>query len=105
MTAFFVKYHPQRSDETLALEKDGDSVIVNGQRFDFSQLEVGASLPQSAVDSPFFAGPVTRDDLCIRLNIVLPHGPDAPHFVLFPKERSYSDDGQMKTPVDLDTAP
>ena len=105
MTAFIVKYHPQRSDETLALEKNGDTIILNGQQFDFSQLEVGATLPQSAVDSPFFAGPVVRDELSIRLHIVLPHGPDAPHFVLFPKERGYSDDGQMKTPVDLDTNP
>lgn len=55
-----VDFHPQRSDAPLKLEKDGAVLIVNGERFDFSGLEQGATLPQSAIHHAHFVGPVSN---------------------------------------------
>jgi len=98
--AFNIYFHPQRSSATLSLEKDGETLIINGQPFDFSGLEEGATLPQSAVDSDFIVGPVKRENGNVALQIVLPHGTDVPDSVLFPKPQGYSSDGPLSLPTD-----
>ena len=98
--AFIVTFHPQRSSAHLSLEKDGETLIINGQRFDFSELEEGATLPHSAIQSDFIVGPVNREKGHIALQVILPHGTDVPDSVLYPKKQGYSSDGPMALPTD-----
>lgn len=70
--AIILLLHPQRSDKPLALERDGDTLIVNGERFDFTELPKEAVLPPSAISSPFFTGPVRRDRDHLYINMLLP---------------------------------
>src|SRR5690606_39576124 len=66
------------SDLKLTLSRSGaSSVVVNGRSFNFSTVPNGAELPVEAIDSPWFAGPVTRVDGELRLCLILPVGANA----------------------------
>lgn len=98
--AMIFQFHPQRSNRTLALEKDGETLIINGERFDFSGLEEGAVLPQSAIKSPFFAGPVRRKDNRLYFDILFPHGEFSERWMRYPRGRGTRDDGPISIPKD-----
>ncbi len=61
-----------------------DVLEVNGDEFDFSSVEEGVTLPVAAINSDWFAGPVTRQSGQIHVAILLPLGPDAPTNQRFP---------------------
>ena len=71
-------FTPMRRETPLTLEKDGDCLIVNGERFDFSDLPEGALLPPEAVAGSWLAGSVTRQDGVLSIPVILPHGARAP---------------------------
>lgn len=50
------------SPETAAFEKRGDTLIINGEAFDFSPLQEGERIPMQAINSVFFSGAVERHD-------------------------------------------
>ena len=75
---------PVRRDEALVLERQGDTLILNGETFDFSPLPDGATLPDSAIDSEWFVGPVSRSGGKLHVTLALPHGRSAPEETLFP---------------------
>lgn len=91
-------FSPVRMDMTLVAEVRGDTLMLNGDAYDFAPLPPGAILPRAAIDSPWIAGDVTRDDAgVLTVPLILPHGPIAPEATRFPVPMQVSEDG----PVDL----
>ena len=93
-----IDFSPVRRDETLSVERDGDTLIVNGEPFDLSPLPEGATLPPKAIESDWFAGPVSRIDGALHLCLTLPHGPDAPEETRFPEPITDPPDGPITLP-------
>ncbi|WP_417741512.1 hypothetical protein [Salipiger sp.] len=59
----------------LVVEVIGDTVILNGEVFDFSALPVGATLPREAINSIWFGDDVHRDDAGkLHLTLFRPYG-------------------------------
>jgi len=73
-----ITFTPMRSDAPLTLERQGDSLIVNGTRFDFSQLPDGALLPAQAIVGVWPGGDVIREGGVLHIPVILPHAADAP---------------------------
>lgn len=92
-----IKFNPQRRDGSLSVVKQGDTLIVNGTEYDFSEVPEGATLPAEAIDSDFFSGPVERIDGALHVTLTLPHGPSPSEAVAFPRPIFVRSDG----PVDL----
>lgn len=80
-----IKLSPCRMDEKLEARVSGDTLTLNGESFDFAQLQEGDLLPQSAVNCRWLASSVERVDGVICLTILLPHGARAPQETLFPE--------------------
>ena len=78
------RFHPQRSDKTLTLMVTNDVLSLNGKEFDFSTVEEGDTLPATAIQSDWFAGPITRKKGMLEITLLLPLGPDAPTNQRFP---------------------
>lgn len=89
---------PVRRDTQLTLERAGDVLTINGEVFDFSDLPEGATLPETAIDSDWFAGPVERTDGALRIHLILPHGVHAPTETLFPRPLTLTGDGPVALP-------
>lgn len=64
---------PQRRDDTLEVIKYGQVLTVNGQVFDFSRMAEGDTLPNSAINSGWFAGDVEKENGELTLTLLLPN--------------------------------
>jgi hypothetical protein len=93
-----IKFNPQRRDDSLAVVKQGDILIVNGTEYDFSAVPEGATLPAEAIDSDLFSGPVERVNGEIILTLTLPHGPNPSQAVAFPQPITVANDGPVELP-------
>jgi len=94
-----IKFSPVRMNvEKFILAVDIDSIMINGDKFDFSSLNEGDVLPAGAVDSQWVIGEVTRREGQVELTIVLPHGPNAPHERRFPDPVSITEAGKVDLP-------
>lgn len=93
-----INFSPQRRDDALVLEKQGDTLIVNGDQFDFSNIPDGGTLPADAVDCEFIVGEISRINGELYLTILLPHGPNAPESARFPEPIQVSNDGPIQIP-------
>lgn len=60
------------SDEVVSFAKSGDSLIINGEVFDFSPLNDGELLPTYAIQSTMFADNVERIDGVLKVTIRMP---------------------------------
>lgn len=89
---------PIRSDAPLTLYRKGDTLIVNGTELDLSPLPEGAILPRGAVDCPWLAGDITRQNGRLRLTLLLPHGARAPLDTLFPAALDPVPEGAVPLP-------
>ena len=89
---------PTRRDETLTVSRNGDTLTLNGEEFDFGPLEEGETLPADAIDSPWITGDVTRTDGVLHLTLRLPHGANAPEETRFPEPISDPPDGEVALP-------
>ncbi|GHC41733.1 hypothetical protein GCM10007291_49540 [Gemmobacter nanjingensis] len=95
---------PIRSDASLTLTRQGDTLIINGVAYDFGPLAEGATLPREAVQCDWLASDVTRINGKIRLTLILPHGPiplDAPpeaRVVTHPEPVLVTTDGPILLP-------
>lgn len=95
-----INLSPIRSDVPLFVVRAGDTLSVNGQDFDFSPLPVGADIPADAMDSPWFAGPVSRGtEGVLHLTLLLPHGKDPSPAVAFPEPLVVTEDGLVELPT------
>lgn len=63
---------PVRMDNDIAYIKHGDSIIVDGEVFDFSQVGDGDTLPREAILSSRFGGDVDRVEGELILTLILP---------------------------------
>lgn len=73
----------------LHLERTSDTLIINGEAFDFSGIGKGDTLPDGAAacGCPYIVGDIERDDAGkLHISLVLPHaeGNVAPHEARFP---------------------
>ena len=93
-----IKLNPQRRDDTLTVIKQGDTLSINGEAFDFSAIPEGATLPADAISSEFFSGPVERIDGVLHLTMTLPHGADPVEAVAFPADIINPPDGEIELP-------
>jgi len=91
------KLSPVRSDLSLSVLKQGDTVQVNSAALDFSRLPDGATLPAEAVGCDFVIAPVERINGDLVLTLMLPHAADAPQAARFPVDL-YPVDGQVQLP-------
>jgi len=79
-----IRLSPQRRNETLKLEKDGDAIIINGERFDFHNLEEGARIERGDIESEYICGSVSKIKGKVHLTVILPHGKNASRERRFP---------------------
>ena len=93
-----INLSPQRRDDTLSLNKQGETLSINGTPYDFSNLPNGATLPKEAIDCEWIVSDVSRINGEIELTILLPHGANASHEVRFPEPIIKNDDGQVVLP-------
>lgn len=89
---------PQRRDDVLVIERKGDSLVLNGHLLDFGPVPEGASLPAEATGCEWVVGEVERVGGILHISILLPHGPDAPESVRFPKPIVDPADGVVELP-------
>lgn len=67
-----IKLSPNRRNDTLGVVSLGSILIINGETFDFSRMVDGDTLPQSAIQSDWFAGDVDKDNSELTLTLLLP---------------------------------
>ena len=89
---------PQRSDATLSVSKQGDTLTINGIAYDFSVIPDGATLPASAVDCEYITGNVERINGILHISLILPHGPNPSQAVAFPELLINPADGALELP-------
>ena len=89
---------PQRRDDTLSVSKQGDTLTINGEALDFSQLPEGATLPKGAVGNLFITSDVERIDGELQLSLLLPYGSGASNAAKFPEPIINPADGELELP-------
>lgn len=70
---FKISFSPVLSADDLAIEKQGSTLVINGDPMDFSDLVDGAGYPPEALENPALEGGVERVDGEIRLTVILPY--------------------------------
>lgn len=93
-----ISFSPQRRDDVLEVTKQGDSLTINGEVFDFSVVPEGATLPSSAVPNEFVVGDITRIDGELQITLLLPHGPNPSQVMAFPSGLASVPDGKVAIP-------
>lgn len=91
-------FSPMRRDDRLSLHRAGDTLIVNGERFDFGPLPEGASLPRDAVNCEWLISDVTRKGGKLHLALILPLGAVSQGEALFPAPLLVERDGPVTLP-------
>ena len=94
-----INLSPIRSDNSLEIIRTGETLTINGESFDFSQLPNGATLPREAINCEFIVSDVNRINGEIELTILLPHSANASHEARFPEPIIKNDDGQVVLPI------
>ena len=86
---------PVRADETLTLDRQGDTLIINGAPVDIAAL---ADIDtEEAAPNRFLVGPVTRQGADYAVSILYPYGEDRRGAPPQARELRVTEDG----PVDL----
>lgn len=97
-----IKLNPQRRDDQITVIKSGDTLTINGEMFDFSDIPEGATLPADAIDSDYFSGPVERIDGTLHLTLTLPHGGNPQPHMAFPEAIIDPPDGEVELPKNIE---
>lgn len=95
---FKIDLSPQVRADSLVLGKQGEALVINGKRYDFSQLPEGATLPREAMDCELFASDVTRKGGDIELTLLLPITANASAAARFPAPLNVVNDGEVVLP-------
>lgn len=96
-----VTLSPQRRDDIVTFQKSGDTLLVNGEAFDFSKLEDGDVLPREAIKSEWFSGDVTRVDGELWLSLILPNPWNYSQAQAFPSLMRITKNGLLDLPKPL----
>lgn len=67
-----ISFSPQVRDDTLAVVKNGDKLIINGESFNFTTLPDGATIPFGDIPCEWIIGTVDRIDGEIHITLLLP---------------------------------
>lgn len=94
----YITLIPQRRDDSLAVNKQGDTLTINGTAYDFSVITEGATLPASATDCPLLTGDIERTGGVLRLSLLLPHGADPSPAAAFPAPITNPANGALELP-------
>ena len=95
---------PQRRDDTVSYRKSGDTLLVDGEVFDFYRVEEGDVLPREAIKSEWFAGDVTRINGELQLALILPNPWNYSQAQAFPVPVSVTKNGLVELPAPLPVA-
>ncbi|WP_286088892.1 tail fiber assembly protein [Pseudomonas sp. MWU13-3659] len=93
-----IKLLPIMSSARLVVFRDGDELQINGQRYDFSRVTEGATLPGTAIAEACVFGPVERIGGVLDVTLLLPHADDAPESVRFPVDIINPSNGVVHLP-------
>lgn len=93
-----INFSPIRSDRALEITKTGETLTINGESFDFSQLADGATLPREAINCQWICRDVERINGELIIPILFPHGPNASEAVRFPVPITVTEDGPVALP-------
>ena len=93
-----ISLSPQRRDDTLTVEKNGDQLRINGEEFDFNPVPEGATIKLGDIPCDWICGDVTRINGDIELALILPHGADPAEYVAFPETIENPPDGVLDLP-------
>lgn len=94
-----ISFSPIRYDADLVISRSGDTLTINGDQLDFSDLPEGGEYPREAIDNEFVVGGVERLDGVIHITVMLPYSnPDAPREVTFPDPITVTSDGIIALP-------
>lgn len=103
-----IKLCPQRRDDTLAVTRAGETLVLNGESFDLSAIGEGDTLPRSALLSEWFVGDVERVDGELVVTLLLPNPWNYSQEQAFPADLIAVPDGEVLLPkplADPDGAP
>lgn len=100
-----IKLSPQRRDDSLVLEKAGDTLIINGEAFDFSPLQEGGTLPAEAIASGWFVEGVRRENGELLIHLLLPNPVNYSPAQAFPADLVNVPDGAVLLPGPLPQEP
>lgn len=92
---------PQRRDDTLSLSKHGNTLVVNGEGYDFGRMTEGSTLPREAIFGEWFDGPVEMVDGEIIVTIKLPNPWNYSQEQAFPSPITVTKDGVIELPKPL----
>lgn len=96
-----IQFTPQRREDSLVLVRAGDVLTVNGEVFSFEPIKDGDVLPVEAIDSPWFAGPVTRVQGQLQIVLVLPFPANFSPAQSHPDDLVLTSDGPVALPQPL----
>jgi hypothetical protein len=105
MVRMNITFSPVRSDELLSLQKSGDTLIINGESFDFSPMSSGDTLPLSAIESDWFAADVEMIDGELVVALLLPNPVNYSPEQAFPVPLQNVADGLIALPQPLTPPP
>lgn len=98
-----IHFSPQRSTQSLTLERQGETLIVNGDPLDFSELPDGGSYPPASIDNPMMVGGVERIAGIVHVTVRLPYSnPTPPSGVAFAEPIEVTADGPVALPPGLE---
>ncbi|MFK3971201.1 hypothetical protein ACI2KS_10790 [Pseudomonas sp. NPDC087358] len=100
-------YGQRHDDQQFEITKDGETLIINDERFDLSPLLEGASIVGSAVQSKWFSlGKIIRKKGVISLSLLYPVPANFSPEQATPKLLENIPDGPVELPKPLpDPAP
>jgi len=95
-----VTFSPQLRNGTLALEKQGDRLIINGEAIDFSPLLPGYKLPfeECQAASPLLLGAERSTEGDLSVQVLLPMGANATDAAKYPQPIINPADGEIEVP-------
>lgn len=81
MIIHHVPFRPLGTATPTTASVEGETLILNEQRIDLSQIPEGMTLPMSAIGHELFAGPVSRRNGEIELTLRLAVNAGAPDYM------------------------
>lgn len=97
-----INLSPVLMAKTLTLAKSGDTLIINGESFDFAPLPEGATLPYGSVASEWVFGDVSRISGELDITITLPLPDNYSQEQAFPVPLLNVPDGVVALPQPLE---
>lgn len=94
---------PWMCDDELVVVKMGDVLTVNGEKFDFSPMVDGDTLPDGAVNSRWIVGQVDRIGSVLNLTLRIPLPANYSQEQAFPAPMLNVPDGVLVLPAPLPT--